>query len=89
MTDNLQPNTTAEQDLHTAGARRINVIWEFTQALIATSVVWAVLYSCVRLIGGAESRSDALLVLVGAFNLVIGFYFGRTNHARSGGMPEK
>lgn len=75
------PTTTAEQDRYTFQQRRINLIWEVTQAVIAITVV------------GANVAAAFLLTLQNqllgnAFFLVIGFYFGRTNHARSGGMKE-
>lgn len=84
------PTTTTEENLHTKSARAINLIWEFTQAMIACSIVGTIDYVLVWVIrNDSQGRSAALMVLVGAFNLVIGFYFGRTNHARSGGMVEK
>lgn len=75
-----KPTTTLEENLHTAGARKINLIWEFTQAFIAFAVTVATLWSAVV-------APDMLPAILGnAFFLVIGFYFGRTNHARTGGM---
>jgi hypothetical protein len=74
-----KPTTTHEEDLHTAGARKINLIWEFTQAFIAFAVTIATLYSAV------VSPEMLPAILGNAFFLVIGFYFGRTNHARTGG----
>ena len=41
--DSSPPNTTAEQNLVTAGQRRINVMWERTQQVIAVSVTTMVL----------------------------------------------
>lgn len=72
---NLKSTTTLEENLHTLAQRRINLIWECTQALIALSVVGATLTAVFRLPTQNELLSNALFV-------VIGFYFGRTNHAR-------
>lgn len=78
----LKPTTTSEDDLHTAGQRRINLIWEYTQATIAVTIVLAnIAYAFVILM--IPSPPNAFL-LANAFFLVIGFYFGRTNHARIG-----
>ena len=78
MTETGQPSdatTTLEEDRHTLGQRRIHLIWEFTQALIAISIVCATVVSVFRLPETSELMSNALF-------LVLGFYFGRTNHAR-------
>lgn len=37
----LTPTTTEQQDLTVAGQRKVNLIWEFTQASIAILVVVA------------------------------------------------
>lgn len=96
----LPPTTTAEQNLRTAGQREVNMIWEKTQSLIARFLVFAtVLYSFVLLailvfVPAVDpqvlSAMAATGVLGNAFFLVIGFYFGRTNHARIGDeVPKK
>jgi len=81
------PKTTAEEDRHTLGQRTINKIWEGTQATVAVSVTAATLFVAAVLalrVGGDGSAS--MLLLSNAFFLVIGFYFGRTNHQRIGGV---
>lgn len=78
MTDSAQSTTTSEQDRHTLGQRRINLVWEGTQATIAIGVTAATLYAALQ---GIESSA-----LGNAFFLVVGFYFGRTNHERIGGV---
>lgn len=80
------PKTTSEEDRKTAAQRRVNIIWEVTQALIALAVSMTTLYVAARL--GVASTGDmaAFLLLSNAFFLVIGFYFGRTNHQRTGGV---
>jgi len=84
----LAPTTTAEQDLRTAGQRSLNRIWEMTQAGIAIGVVSAnLLYVFVSPFLPAVTNSNSEL-LKNAFFLVLGFYFGRTNHARIGDIPK-
>jgi hypothetical protein len=77
----LSPTTTEQQDITTAGQRRINMIWELTQAAIAVSVTMALIYTAVNKIEATEVRN--------AFFLIIGFYFSRTNHAAIGGIGPK
>lgn len=80
------------QELKAAGQRQINLIWENTQMRIAMSVIWtSLLTSLVLSIGGtyfgsADVQLAAIVFLFGVANLVTGFYFGRTNHQRSGGV---
>lgn len=89
--ENKASKTTAEEDLKSKGQRKINDVWEFTQAAIASVIV---LTTCVGIfIGhppGMIERSSAFppewWTILG---LVIGFYFGRTNHARVGDAPTK
>jgi len=82
----LPPSTTSEQDRKTAGQRRVNIIWEVTQALIAIWVTGATLYVSSKLALKDAAETAAFLLLSNAFFLVIGFYFGRTNHQRTGGV---
>lgn len=93
---NVAPRTTAEQDTSTAGQRRVNLIWESMQALIAASVVGVALYVSSKLAllflmpdaseGQRSTGTMAFLLISNLVSLVIGFYFGRTNHTRSGGV---
>jgi hypothetical protein len=82
----LPPKTTAEADRHTAGQRQINRIWELTQALIALMVSCATLFVASSLALSGIGEMAAFLLLSNAFFLVVGFYFGRTNHQRIGGI---
>ncbi len=92
----LEPSnrSDAEGERITYGQRRINLLWERTQAVIALSVVEATIVVVVVLVlrsasGAASGTSDsaiAFVLLSGLANLVIGFYFGRTNHTRTGGV---
>jgi hypothetical protein len=77
----LKPNTTAQQDITTAGQRRINLIWEFTQAIIALSITWALIYTAIQKIDSPEIKY--------AFFLITSIYFVRTNHSIIGGTGPK
>jgi hypothetical protein len=72
--------------LRSAGQRRVNIVWELTQALVACSVTAATLWVAGQLALYQKEQSAAFLLLSNAFFLVIGFYFGRTNHQRVGGI---
>lgn len=77
----LPPDTTAEQDITTAGQRRVNLIWEFTQAAIAIMVTSALIYISVKKIEAQELKN--------AFFLIVSMYFVRTNHQLIGGVGAK
>lgn len=91
------PTTTAQQDATATGRRRINVIWEITQALIALVVVGTAMYTSARIAlivtrlditdKGQSIATMAFVLLSNTVFLVIGFYFGRANHQRQGGVP--
>ena len=85
---NLAPTTTAADDARTAGQRRINVIWEMTQAFVAVAVTAATLYVATWLATHAQGGESAFLLLSNAFFLVIGTYITRTNHQKIGGVKK-
>lgn len=70
------------------GQRVINLIWESTQRNIALMVVATTLTvnGWLAVVGTSIQSIAALIFLVGGANLVIGFYFGRTNHQKTGGI---
>ena len=74
-----------EQALRHKGQRRINAIWEITQASIALGVTLTTLYVSAAMIKG-DTAKEAFIFLTNVFFVVIGFYFGRTNHQRTGGI---
>lgn len=77
----LDVQTTAQEEetaRRAVGQRRVNILWELTQATIAIGVAAGTIYAALWSI---ESP-----LLANAFFLVIGFYFGRTNHQREGGV---
>ena len=77
----LDEGKQAERGLVTAGQRKINIIWEVTQALVAVSITLAVIYCAMNKIVSQE--------LTNAFFLIVGFYFSRTNHTKIGGIGFK
>ncbi len=81
------PTTTTEEDRHTLGQRRINLIWEVTQAAIALSVIWGAVGAAIwMVVQDTANRLMSFLFLSNIVSIVIGFYFGRTNHQRVGGV---
>ncbi len=84
------PTTTAEENRHTAGQRFTSLIWESTQALIAIFVIGTTLYIDGRVALMTDTisqvQSSALMQLNVMAALVTGFYFGRTNHQKVGGV---
>lgn len=85
----LPATTTQQEDITTAGQRKVNLIWEYSQAVIALLVVVA------NMIVGTyhgiwkSGESDYPFILSSSLFLVIGFYFSRTNHAAIGGIGNK
>lgn len=90
----------SERALTAAGQRSTSLIWERTQQIIAISVVemTLVVVSIVVATPGVATifgyavpeaataaASTGIVFLASVANLVIGFYFGRTNHTRVGG----
>lgn len=63
------------------------MIWEMTQALIALSVIWGAMGAAIWMtVYDMSNRLMAFLFLSNVVSIVIGFYFGRTNHQRVGGV---
>lgn len=84
----LPPTTTTQEDLIAAGQRRINLLWEWTQSIIAILVVAANMAVAVW-DGVQPTHADFPVILSSSLFLVIGFYFSRTNHAAIGGVGPK
>jgi len=82
----IPPTTTVQEDLTTAGQRRINLIWEYTQSAIALIVVGVALGAAVLAMWQGKEVSAFLSFICGN---VVGFYFSRTNHAAIGGVGPK
>ncbi len=75
---NAPSKTTLEDDLRSLGQRRVNLIWETTQALVAVMVTGATIFAALK---GRES-----IILSNAFTLIIALYFVRQNHTKVGGI---
>lgn len=68
-----------EEGRKTAGQRRVNILWEGTQAAIAVSVTLAVIFCVIVKILDPS-------VLENGFVFVIATYLARTNHTKVGGV---
>lgn len=84
----LAATTTSEEDRKTLGQRRINLIWETTQAAVAVSVTITTLGVCAYLVTHDRGSEGAFLLLSNVFFLVVGTYFQRTNHTKSSGSAD-
>lgn len=91
--DNIEPTTTAAEDLVAHGQRRINILWEVTQAIIALSVTTVTVFVLARasltpqpLDNNQQIAINQLMVMV---TLILSFYFSRTNHSNTGGSGPK
>lgn len=82
--DTSTPATVAQESetsLTTAGQRKVNLIWEVTQGVIAVLITGAVVYIEINQIPSG--------VLENAFFLIVSMYFIRTNHTLIGGVGKK
>jgi hypothetical protein len=84
----LTPTTTAQQDITTAGQRRVNMIWEVTQAVIAITVVAATMGTATFQVL-KNDMSQIPTIFSFAFGTIVGAYFQRTNHTLIGGIGPK
>lgn len=84
----LPPKTTAQEDLVTASQRKVNLIWEVTQAIIAIAVVLCNMIAALFNVVSGKG-SDVPMILSSSLFLIIGFYFSRTNHQAIGGVGKK
>jgi len=84
----VPPTTTEQQDITTAGQRKVNLIWEYTQASISIIVVMANMAVAVYQ-GFVKEHGEFPAVLQNTLFLVVGFYFSRTNHSAIGGVGPK
>lgn len=85
----IEPTTTEQENLTTAGQRKINLIWEYTQAFIAIiTVLGNVIVGCFFAFKRIPS-GEYPIVLSSSLFLIIGFYFSRSNHSAIGGIGRK
>jgi hypothetical protein len=90
LTDpSLSATTTYQQDLVSAGQRRINLIWEYTQSIVTILVVVTnmVVAASNAIARGTVAEHPA--ILSSSLFLILGFYYSRTNHAAIGGVGSK
>jgi hypothetical protein len=80
-----ETHNSSEEALRTKGQRQINRVWEITQASIAILVTATTLFVSAMMVK-TQSAHEAFAFLTNVFFVVIGFYFGRTNHQRTGGV---
>lgn len=78
--------TTAEQDRTTASQRGINRVWELTQSFISVTVVLANMIVGTIQGLGLTTMKEHPPALSNTLFLVVGFYFSRTNHTKTGGV---
>ncbi len=70
------------------GQRRVNLIWERTQSAVAVVVVMVtMLMAAFQTVYHPGMEVPTIMSV--AFGTVVGFYFGRTNHARPSGDLER
>jgi hypothetical protein len=74
----LPPDTTAQSDLIAHGQRRINLIWEATQAIVTVMISGAAIYAALK-----GKQAD---ILNFAFVAIVSTYYARTNHTKIGGV---
>jgi len=84
----LAPKTTEQEDITHASQRKVNLIWETTQSAIALMTVLACVVVAVSH-GLSMQHPEFPPTLANTLFLIIGFYFGRTNHTRVGGVGAK
>jgi len=77
----MPESTVEQQDKTRAGQRRINIMWEATQGIIAVGITGAQIYCSIHKVDSRE--------ITYAFFLIVSMYFVRTNHQRSGGVGTK
>lgn len=82
----------SETSLRSEGQRTVSMLWETTQKDIAKVTVGGAVFLAIIIVLfgkwlglGDDIRIAAFMFVAGAANLVIGFYYGRTNHQRVGG----
>lgn len=84
----ISPHQEGEETLTKLGQRKINLIWEYTQAIIAVLLVMftgiVVLINVVN-----QTTTEVPGVLSNALFVVLTFYFARVNHTKIGGVGEK
>jgi hypothetical protein len=77
--DNAAQNAGINADIQrTAGQRRVNILWEITQAIVAIIISGAKIYCTMKKI--EDKTLDA------GFMMILTAYYMRTNHTKIGGV---
>jgi hypothetical protein len=76
----------AEFSVMRDGQRKINLIWERTQAAIALIIVLANVSAWIAATVRGHDAASVPAGLTDALFVVVGFYYGRTNHQATGGV---
>jgi hypothetical protein len=77
----VRPEPISQDDIARAGARKINLIWEATQAVIAIVVIIGYAAIAGWCAVNMKEVPTSLSLLTGN---IVGFYFSRTNHVGLG-----
>lgn len=85
----VAPTTTTQEDLTFAGQRKVNLIWEFTQAGLALVVVASNVSVAIYMVVSRIPFTEYPPILSHSLFLIVGAYFSRTNHAAIGGVGPK
>lgn len=85
----IPARTTYQEDLTTASQRKVNLIWEYTQAVIAILVIVANMIVGTAKGLGYGAAGEYPIILSSSLFLIVGFYFSRTNHQAIGGIGPK
>lgn len=87
------PTATEEEQIVTAGQRRVNILWEAVQGIIAifTTATTVYVLAAMTLAKGDVTANQLIAVgqLVVMATLILSFYFSRTNHSAQGGVGKK
>lgn len=82
-----------ETALTKIGQRRINFLWEATQAILAIMVPGACLSACLFVIVSPSAEKElkvaAFVAITASMSSITASYFQRTNHTRVGGVPQE
>lgn len=81
----LPAKTTEQEDVTQAGQRRISLIWEITQSVIAIMVVLSNVIAALCNVFNKRDV-DVPVILSSSLFMVLGFYLARTNHEKIGGV---
>lgn len=85
------PATQGEIQAHDtlAGQRRVNLIWEYTQASIALILVLSTCVAALKMMFDGKATDQVPNILCALVGTVVGSYFQRTNHMNIGGTGRK